>query len=174
MSRPSFYRPGPRHACNPLQIFNQYNSKLTPAEIAENMEPLRTAFAHIREGVATHNEYLVLHSILSVAQEIEHMGIVRGLQEHITAALQACESYQARSGCADQWQPSALHFHELDALREMVDLHEFQLKQLTAREVHEAARRLIARTQSTGGAVYEADVSMTTLTPHKQQKRKRA
>lgn len=174
MSRPSFYRPGPRHACNPLHIFNQYNSKLTPAEIAENMGPLRTAFAHIREGVATHTEYLVLHSILSVAQEIERMGIVRGLQEHITAALQACESYQARSGCADSWQPSELLFQELDALSEMVDLHEFQLKHLTASEVHEAARRLIARTQSAGGAVYEANDSLTTLTPHKQKQRKRA
>ena len=102
------------------------------------------------------------------------MGIVRGLQEHITAALQACASYQVRSGHADNWKPSAVHFHELDALREMVDLHEFQLKQLTASEVHKAARRLIARTQSEGGEVYQADNSMTTLTPRKQEQRKRA
>lgn len=170
MSRPHFYTPGPKHVRDPRQVFNRYNSKLTAAEIAETMTPLRTAFAHIREGVATHNEYVVLHSIMRIAQEVEHMGIVRGLQEHITAALQACESYQARSSHAENWRPSALHFHELDALREMVDLHEFQLKQLTAREVHEAARRLIARTQSEGGEVYQADDSMTTLTPHKAEK----
>ena len=174
MTRPHFYTPGPKHVRDPRVVFNRYNSKLTPAEIAETMAPLRTAFAHIREGVATHNEYVVLHSIMLIAQEIEHMGIVRGLQEHITAALQACASYQLRSGHADNWKPSAFHFHELDALREMVDLHEFQLKQLTASEVHKAARRLIARTQSEGGEVYQADNSMTTLTPRKQEQRKRA
>ena len=174
MSRTHFFTPGPRHVRDPRTTFNRFNSKLTAAEIAETMAPLRTAFAHIREGVATHNEYVVLHSIMLIAQEIEHMGIVRGLQEHITAALQACASYQLRSGHADNWKPSAFHFHELDALREMVDLHEFQLKQLTASEVHKAARRLIARTQSEGGEVYQADNSMTTLTPRKQEQRKRA
>lgn len=174
MSRRHFYQQPRQHGRNPLMVFNQHNSKLTPAEVAETMGPLRTAFAHIREGVATHNEYVVLHSIMLIAAEIELMGIVRGLQEHINAALLACESYQARSGHADNWRPSAVHFHELDALREMVDLHEFQLQQLTAREVHQAARRLIARTKSAGGDVYQADNSMTTLTPHKQEQRKRA
>ena len=174
MSRTHFYTPGPKHVRDPRQVFNRYNSKLTAAEVAETMAPLRMAFAHIREGVATHNEYVVLHSIMRIAQEVEHMGIVRGLQEHITAALQACESYQARSGPEDCWKPSDLHFHELDALREMVDLHEFQLKQLTAGEVYKATCRLMARTQSEGGEVYQADDSMTTLTPHKQQERKRA
>lgn len=174
MAKPHFYSPVRKQQRNPLMVFNQNNSKLTPAEIAETMAPLRQAFTHIREGVATHNEYVVLHSIMLIAGEIELMGIVRGLQEHINAALLACESYQARSGHADNWRPSSLHFHELDALREMVDLHEFQLQQLTAREVHQAARRLIARTKSAGGDVYLADNSMTTLTPHKQEQRKRA
>lgn len=174
MSRMRFFQAGPRHVRDPRTTFNRFNSKLTHAEIAETMAPLRQAFAHISEGVATHNEYVVLHSIMQIAQEIERTGIVRGLQGHISAALQACKSYQARSGHADNWQPSTLEFDELDALREMVDLHEFQLKQLTAREVHEAARRLIARTQSEGGEVYQADDSMSTLTPHKQQQRKRA
>ena len=175
MTRTHFFQSGRKHLRNPLQVFNQHNSKLTPAEIAETMAPLRTAFTHIREGVATHNEYATLHSIMLIAQEVEHMGIVRGLQEHISAALQACDSYQARCGYADNWKPCGLHFHELDALREMVDLLiEFQLKQLTAGEVQEAARRLIARTRSAGGEVYQANDSMTTLTPHKQQQRKRA
>ncbi|QOQ81146.1 hypothetical protein INP81_17585 [Comamonas thiooxydans] len=174
MSRTRFFQAGPRHVRDPRVTFNRYNSKLTPAEVAETMGPLRTAFAHIREGVATHNEYVVLRSIMRIAQEIEHMGIVRGLQEHITAALQACTTYEARSGYAENWVPSDMHFHELDALGAMLDLHEFQLQQLTAREVHLAAQRLIARTKSAGGDVYQADNSMTTLTPHKQEQRKRA
>ena len=174
MSHRHFFKPGPKRGSNPLMVFNQHNSKLTPAEVAETMGPLRTAFAHIREGVATHNEYVVLHSSMLIAQEIEQMGVVRGLQEHITAALEACASYQERSGYVENWAPSDIHFHELDALGAMLDLHEYQLQQLTAREVHLAAQRLIARTKSAGGDVYQADNSMATLTPHKQEQRKRA
>lgn len=174
MARRRFHTPQPKRGSNPLMVFNQHNSKLTPAEVAETMGSLRTAFAHMREGVATHNEYVVLHSNMLIAQEIEQMGVVRGLQEHITAALQACASYQERSGYAENWVPSDIHFHELDALGSMLDLHEYQLQQLTAREVHLAAQRLVARTKSAGGDVYQADNSMTTLTPHKQEQRKRA
>lgn len=174
MSRRHFFKPATKRGRNPLMVFNQHNSKLTPAEVAETMGSLRTAFAHMREGVATHNEYVVLHSNMLIAQEIERMGIVRGLQEHITAALQACASYQERSGYAENWMPSDIHFHELDALSTMLDLHEYQLQQLTAREVHQAAQRLIARTKSAGGEVYQADNSMATLTPHTQEQRKRA
>ena len=174
MSQRHFFKPDPRRGRNPLMVFNQHNSKLTPAEVAEIMGSLRTAFAHMRKGVATHNEYVVLHSCMLIAQVIEQMGIVRGLQEHITAALQACASYQERSGYAENWAPSDMHFHELDALGSMLDLHQYQLQQLTAREVHLATQRLVARTKSAGGDVYQADNSMTTLTPHKQEQRKRA
>ncbi|KOC19228.1 hypothetical protein GL58_18625 [Comamonas testosteroni] len=174
MSHRHFYKPGLKRGSNPLMVFNQHNSKLTPAEVAETMGSLRTAFAHMREGVATHSEYVVLHSNMLIAQEIEQMGVVRGLQEHITAALQACASYQERSGYAESWRPSDIHFHELDALGSMLDLHEFQLQQLTAREVHQATQRLVARTKSAGGDVYQADNSMATLTTYKQEQRKRA
>ena len=174
MARQHFHVPLPKRGRNPLMVFNQHNSKLTPAEVAETMVSLRTAFAHMREGVATHNEYAVLHTSMLIAQEIEQMGVVRGLQEHITAALLACATYQERSGFAENWTPSDMHFHELDALGAMLDLHEFQLQQLTAREVHLAAQRLIARTKSAGGDVYQADNSMTTLTTYKQEQRKRA
>lgn len=174
MSRKHFFQSGPRHVRDPRMVFNRHNGKLTPAEIAENMEPLRTAFAHISEGVATYNEFLVLRSCILASQEVEHMGIVRGLQEHITAALQACASYESRSGLPDYWKPCTLDFHELDAMREMVHLHEFQLQQLTAREIYEAGRRLIARTKTAGGEVYQADQSMANLTPDKQEQRKRA
>lgn len=170
MRRAKFFKPGQKPRGNPLITFNQHNSKLTPAEVAEIMGSLRAAFTHMCEGVATHNEFLVLRSIMLVAQEVEHMGIVRGLQEHITAALQACASYQDRCGQADNWKPCDMDFHELDALREMVDLYEFQLRQLTAREVHLATQRLVARTQSAGGDVYQADDSMAHLNPYIPEK----
>lgn len=175
MSRTSFFRSGPRHVRDPRQVFNRHNSKLTPAEVAETMGPLHTAFAHICEGVATQDEFIVLRSALQVAQEIEAQGVVRGLHEHIAAALQACQAYEIRSTADQTWKPCPLDFHEIDAMREMLHLHEYQLQQLTAREVQEAGRRLIARTQSLGGQVYQAENDLSQLTPFtQQQKRKRA
>lgn len=170
MARQHFYTPQPKRGRNPLMIFNQYNSKLTPAEVAETMGPLRTAFAHICEGVATEDEFIVLWSAFQVAQEIEAQGIVRGLHEHIAAALQACQAYEVRSTTDLAWKPCPLDFHEIDAMREMLHLHEYQLQQLTAGELHESARRLIARTQSQGGQVYQAENDLSQLTPYKPQK----
>ena len=47
MSRTHFYTPGPKHVRDPRLVFNRYNSKLTPAEIAETMHhyarPLHTS-----------------------------------------------------------------------------------------------------------------------------------
>ena len=175
MSRARFFRPGPKHRGNPLATHNRFNTLLTRTEIATTIAPLRACFEHVRAGVATHDEYIVLHSAFLVAQEIEAQGVVRGLHEHIAAALQACQAYEWRSSTGQGWKPSALHFHELDAMREMLDLHEFQLQQLTAAELHEAARRLIARTQSQGGQVFEAENDLSRMTPHTQQQtRKRA
>ncbi|GGH62309.1 hypothetical protein GCM10010975_26880 [Comamonas phosphati] len=175
MTRTRLFRPGPKHRSNPLATHRHHNTLLTQTEIATTMAPLRACFEHIRAGVATQDEFVVLHSAFLIAQEIEAQGVVRGLHEHITAALQACQAYEARSADGQAWKPSALYFSELDAMREMLHLHEYQLQQLTASELHESARRLIARTQSQGGKVYQAENDASQLTPYQQQqKRKRA
>ncbi|WP_237736666.1 hypothetical protein [Delftia acidovorans] len=91
-----------------------------------------------------------MHSTIQVAQEIERGGIVHGLAEHFNSAQTVCEAYFARCRAGGAWHPSAVHFNELDALTNAIDLHEFQLQQLTAHEIQEVTRRLIARTESSG------------------------
>lgn len=125
-------------------------SRLTPGEIATTIAPARECEKRLREGVATEDQHTVLHTVLLIAQGIEESGIVRGLHEHIAAALQAMAAIRTRALASGAWRPTALYYYELGAIREAVDLHEYQLRQVSCGELHAIARKLIARTQSSG------------------------
>lgn len=126
-------------------------SCLTEAEIRDTIAPARQCLTRLREGVATEDQHTVLYTCMQIALAIEASGIVRGLQQHLQSAIQALETIRGRALTSGAWQPTSLWFHELDALREAVDLHEFQLRKLSAGELHTITARLIARTQSTSG-----------------------
>lgn len=138
-------------------VINHHGTKLTSKEIASIIDPVRECFAQIRAGTATELHATVMHSTIQVAQEIERGGIVHGLAEHLDSAQAA-------------WHPSAVHFSELDALTTAIDLHEFQLQQLTAHEIQEVTRRLIARTESSGGEMLQADSDLVTAKPYRKSR----
>lgn len=131
-----------------LAVARLNTGKLTPAEVAETMHAPRTCAARIREGVATEDQHTVLYTVLRIAQGIEASGIVRGLHEHLASAVQAMDAIRARALATGAWRPTELEFWETKAINEAVDLHEFQLHQVSAGELH-----AIASTYSTGGAV---------------------
>lgn len=151
---------------NTFAVINHHGTKLTGEEVASIIDPVRECFAQIRAGTATEVHATVMHSTIQVAQEIERGGIVRGLAEHFDSALAACEAYYARGMTAGTWRPSAVHFYELDALTTAIDLHVYQLQQLTAGEIHEVTRRLVARTQSSGGEMLQADTDLSATSPY--------
>ncbi|RYF02347.1 MAG: hypothetical protein EOO32_00045 [Comamonadaceae bacterium] len=126
-------------------------SCLTEAEIRDTIDPARQCLDRLREGVATEDQHIVLSTCMHIAMDIERSGIVRGLEGHIKAAQQALGTIRSRALATGAWRASALYFYELDALREAVDLHEFQLRKLSAGELHSITQRLIARTLSSGG-----------------------
>lgn len=111
--------------------------------------PPRECEKRLRESVATEDQ----HTALLMAQGIEESGIVPGLHEYIASAVRAMASIRDQALASGAWRPTALYYYELDAIREAVDLHKYQLLQVTCGELHAIARKLIARTQSTGGAV---------------------
>jgi len=136
-------------------------ARLTDAERATVMDPLRLCLKALREGVATELQHDTMHSCLVIAQAIERTGIVRGLANHFTAAIDACDAIALRCRRGPTWQRTALHFYELDALTTAVDLHEYQLQQLSAGELHAVVNRVKATTLSAGGRVIQ--VSNTDL-----------
>lgn len=142
-----------RISANPLMLALMTATKLTKAEIAEVMTPVRQCLKLVREGVSTQLQFEVLRSTMLIAEGIEHSGIVRGLADHIASALQACSAIEARALTSGAWRQTALYFQELDALATAVDLHEYQLQQISAGELHRIVNRIKAHTASTGGNV---------------------
>ena len=136
-----------------LRLVKLQATKLTEAEVQETIEPARMCAERLREGVATEEQHTVLYTSLQIAIAIEHSGIVRGLHEHLDAARQAMDAVRTRALASGAWRPTALYHHELAAIRDAVEFHEFQLRQVSAGELTAIATKLIARTRSTGGKV---------------------
>ena len=143
----------PRTLRNPIEHALFGATKLMECEIKSTLAPALECETRLREGVATDDQHTVLYTILLVAQGIEDSRIVRGLREQIASALQAMDAIRARATASGAWCPTALYSYELAAIREAVRLHEFQLQQVSAGELHAIATKLIARTASTGGEV---------------------
>lgn len=142
-----------REMRDPFRTALMRATKHTAAELASIMGPMRACLKAVREGVATQLQFEVLQSSMVIAEAIEHSGIVRGLAGHIASALQACTAIEARALTSGAWVQTALHFYELDALTTAVDMHEYQLQQLSAGELHRIVAQTMARTASSGGTV---------------------
>lgn len=138
-------------------------SCLTEAEIRDTIAPARQCLDRLREGVATEDQHTVMHTCMQVALAIEATGIVRGLQQHFESAVEALTTIRTRALATGHWQPTSLNFHELDAMREVVDFHEFQLRKLSAGELHAITQKLIARTMSAGGVTERASMEQLGL-----------
>ena len=139
-------------------------SRLTEAEIRETMDAVRHCATRVREGVATELQVQALRTTMLIALEIERLGYVRGMRGHIEAALIAIKAILTRGIEFGTWRPVTLHYYELDAITSAVDLHDHQLRQLSAGELHTATKRVIAHMQSQGGGqllkVAPADLGM--------------
>lgn len=149
-------------------VINRHGTRLTHEEVASAIDPIRECLAKIRIGTATRNHLDVLQTSMLIAQEIEAQGVVRGLAEHIGSAIAACQAYTDRSMATGSWQPAAGNFDELDALATAIDLHAFQLAELTARELERAVDKVIARAQSSGIEVLHSSKDMSTTRPYKK------
>ena len=125
----------------------------TPREIEALMAPLLHCARLLREGVATEEHHQVLYSGLLIAQGIERSRVVRGLHEHLAAATQAMDAIGQRARTTGEWKQTALYYQELDAINTAVDLHAFQLSQVSRGELHAIVRKLINTTRSAGDTV---------------------
>lgn len=136
---------------NTMALVCQRVALVTPAELAEVMAPLHAASRALREGVATEWQWSVLASSINAAMAVEKQGVVKGLHEHLHAAELALQGIYRRAMQGGTWRPTALYYLELDVINTAVDLHEFQLKQLSHGEVIRALDYAQAEVRSSGG-----------------------
>ena len=130
-------------------------SLVTEAELQDVMQPLQAAFKAMREGVATEWQWSHLASSVNAALAIERFGVVKGMHEHLRAADLALQGIYRRAMTKCEWHSTPLYYFELDALDTAINLHKFQLTQLSRGEVIRALDYAKAEVLSTGGKVLE-------------------
>ena len=155
MTRTAFYthhqRTAPARA--PFDIAVANATKLTTTEIDDIMGPVTQALKYLREGVATEMNWCVLASSINIALRIEKQGIVRGLAEHLHTAEAALKTIGERANKTGNWIPTALYYHELDAVTTGIELYQYQCQQLSAAEFKRAISAAAGEIRSTGGRV---------------------
>lgn len=144
-----------RISLNPMALARDNATLLTAAEIASTIDPLRAAEKALREGVASEWDWSVVASAINVAKAIEAQGVVRGLAEHLGSAEIALQEIERRAISSGSWQSPTLYWLELDQIRTAVDLHEFQVRNLSYGEFRRAVARAMSEIRSTGGRVVD-------------------
>lgn len=98
------------------------------AKLTESLHAFRTARA-------TQYDWSVMAGAVVLAQCIEKMGVIRGLQEHLTTTETILYGIRARAMQSGQWVSPTLHGPEIEQLDFFLeDLHSFQLEQLSRSE----------------------------------------
>ena len=122
-------------------------------DIASVFHPISTAATAFREGVGTVADWSLIAGSLDVAICIEKQGVVRGLKGHLVEFEQVWQAIHDRCNRSTGWHRTPLWFHELDALRDFVRLHGYQINQLSRAEYLNAIELATSRIKSNGGTV---------------------
>jgi hypothetical protein len=138
---------------NTIMIAMQRAIKPDPSDIAPVHAAMQSAFKALREGVATEAQWSILAGSLDVSMAIERQGAVRGLQGHLDSAHEALNTIATRARLSTGWQPTALHYFELDAIQTFMDLYAFQLSQLGTGEFLAAIESAKGKLHSLGHSV---------------------
>lgn len=131
-----------------MAIAKAKSTRLTAGEVENTMAPSQLSLVALREGRASESHHCILHTVIALAEVIEEQGIVRGLQHYWEAADQALAAVWQRARASGKWHPPVLRGPEIAAITEAIDLHAWQIAQLSAGELASAARLLITRTQT--------------------------
>lgn len=136
---------------NPMGLVLATATRPTQAERDELMHPARESLRAFREGVASEKQYQTLRTTMTIALAIEGSGVIRGLQGHILAAIQALEAVARCARTSGTWKQRALRFDELDAITAAVHLHAEQLRVVSVGELQRLTQDLVAATAPNGG-----------------------
>jgi hypothetical protein len=142
-----------RALVDPIRHAIEGAAKPSAANIKQIVQALELAGNAMREGVATAGDWGVIAGALDMSIAIERGGIVRGLMGHFEASQRVLQTIHDRAMATGQWQRTALWYYELDELATFIDLHTYQLGQLSRGELEQALDRAIAKIRSEGCTV---------------------
>lgn len=128
-------------------------AKPPAADVDQIMAALTKAAQALREGVATELQWSTVAGAVDLSKAVERQGIVRGLVEHLNTTQDAMQSVYDRAMGTGTWQPPALWFQERDAIANFMDLHAFQIAQLSRAEFVKALDAATADIKRSGHRV---------------------
>jgi hypothetical protein len=131
--------------------------RLTPSEVAQAITPMRAAMLALKRRTATELDWMWLVTCAQVGMSIERQGVVRGLAQHLQDALDVCSTIADRAHTSGQWCSPCLRGDEIETLDTAIDLHEYQLQQLSYGEYTQACERARKHVSSTGGQVVHVE-----------------
>lgn len=144
----------PRHIdMNTWHTATLLSIKLQPSEIADAIAPGLAACAALPTGDYSEDQFLLINTMLRIGLEIEHAGIVKGLKADIEAAIALTDAIYDRATAGGQFTPVVVPQAEQEVLVWAMQLHKFQLEQVSAGEVRRITAKIMAQTRSRGGTV---------------------
>lgn len=139
----------------PLRIATGQATRLTAKELATITGPLRTAAEAMAQGKGDRRAWEHLCSALNTGRAIESVGRgVRGMTGYFDDIGRVLNAIAARAGENDTsptWAATELSPAEVEAVRLLAELHEFQLSHLSYGEYRTAVDLAIARVRSGKG-----------------------
>lgn len=144
----------PRHIrLNTWHTATLLSTKLQSAEIADMLSPALAACAALPTGYYSEDQFLVIHTMLRIGLGIENAGIVKGLKTDIKEAIALTDAIYDRATAGGQFTPVVVSQAEQETLLWAMQLHQFQLEQVSAGEVRRITEKIIAQTRSRGGII---------------------
>lgn len=137
MRKRSTYRPRVQLA-NPFLAARNGATKLTQCELNAIIPPVKAAFIQLLRGLGRDDDWCILAGALSVAANIERLGVVKGLKGQLDAADRALTAIEVRASESGEWRSPTLYSEEIYALDALLFVHTYQLKQLSFSEYRRA------------------------------------
>lgn len=119
---------------NTLEIVKDAVAKPPKHDVDEVMRIMTAASKAMLQGVATEKHWSVLAGGVSMGQAIERQGVVRGMSEHLASTEQALNTIFKRAHTSGAWKSPTLYFDEIDMISTFINLHDFQVRQLSRGE----------------------------------------
>lgn len=133
------YRPK-RVSTNPIGLAIEGATKPTQQEREAILAPFRASARAVREGVATELQWGIVSGSVAMCRAVEKMGVMTGIAGHLRLADEALDAIYQRAKRTGTWKPTALYYQELDALRDLCDIHAHQVNEMCRSEFDQALK----------------------------------
>ena len=131
---------------DPIQAAKNAAAALTKEERDSIIAPSLKHIADATTRGLTKDAYLYLGTAMHVGLAIEDAGVVKGLKAEFEDALALLDVLHDKCSRGQNWKVRRIDPGEAQRLKEAIELHDFQLQQLSHREFQTCVRKITNQT----------------------------